>query len=179
MQYLQQNKVNYYSSSSNNSNIVFSNGIESLNVDQAYVVYSEHNKNNNNYNSTFYQGTYATQANRTSFTIYSSSISRYMNDVMFIIRPSFTCSDITIITGNITFKVSYTNTDDITTAKEYKLPLKKQFMNTYNLYDILQVNDTIKSFTISATSDINLTLPQPKIMVDDHNNFANVTVLYL
>ena len=61
MQYLQQNKVNYYSS--NNSNIVFSNGIESLNVDQAYVVYSEQNENNNNYNSTFYQGTYATQAN--------------------------------------------------------------------------------------------------------------------
>lgn len=178
MQYLQQNKVNYYNYSSN-SNIIFSNGVESLNADQAYIIFSEHNENNNNYNSTFYQCTYATQANRTSFTIYSSSILRYMNDVMFVIRPSFTCSDITIITGNITFKVSYTNTDDITTAKEYKLPLKKQFMNTYNLYDILQVNDTIKSFTISATSDINLTLPQPNIMVDDHNNFANVTVLYL
>ena len=124
MQYLQQNKVNYYNYSSNNSNIIFNNGVESLNADQAYIIFSEHNKNNNNYNSTFYQGTYATQANRTSFTIYSSNILRYVNDVMFVIRPSFTCSDVITIAGNITFKVSYTNADDITTVKSINFHLK-------------------------------------------------------
>ena len=106
-----------------------------------------------------------------------------MNDVMFVIRPSFTCSDITIITGNITFKVSYTNADDITTAKEYKLPLKKQFMNTYNLYDILQVNDTIKSFTISATSTKELSyLPVQRIKFNDVTeplSIATCKVIYM
>ena len=176
MQYLQQNKVNYYNS---DSNIIFSNGVESLNSDQAYIVYSDYN-NNSNYNSSFDQGTYNTQKNTTSFTIYSANTPRYTNKIMFIIRPSFTCSDITTITGNITFRVSYTTTDTADTiAKEYIFPLKKQFMNTYNLYDILQVNDTVNSFTISATSDINLTLLQPKTIVDDNNRFANVSVVYL
>ena len=173
MQYLQHNKVNYLS---NNKDIVFGSSISSLNSTQAYIIYTDVNTFQD---SSFYQNTYATQQGN-SFVIYSDSASKYVNNIIFIIRPSFTCSDImSIANDNITFIVSYTLNDNSTVTKEYVYPLDKQYINTYNLYDCININNTIKSFTISATSDIDLTLLPPKIITSDKNNVVTVTVVYM
>ena len=172
MQYISQNKVNYFDSS---TSIVFGSSVSSLNSTQDYICYSD----NSFYNPSFYQGVLTTQTGKL-FDIYSVNNTRYVNDVIFNVRPSFTCSDITLISDNhITFTVTYTLANNDSITKEYTYPLKKQFMNTYNLYDILQVNNTIKSFTISATSDIDLTLLAPIIMSEDRNSIVNMAVIFM
>lgn len=182
MQYILQNKVNYYTS---NKNIVFDNNIEY--IDQAYIIYTNDGTNSNNsfIKSSFYQNIYKTQTG-TSFVIYSDTVSKYVNNIIFVVKPTFTCSDITLISdkqinhiNRVTFTVSYTLANNTTVTKEYTFPLDQQFMNTYNLYDCINIKNTIKSFTISATSDSDLTLLAPKIIVADGGQATNVTVIYL
>lgn len=178
MQYILQNKVNYYTS---NKNIVFDKSTNSVfgnieYIDQAYIIYTD---NDDCTKSSFYQNIYKTQTGQ-SFVIYSDTVSKYVNNIMFVVKPTFTCSDICCIDcKNIVFTVSYTLANNNTITKEYTFPLDQQFMNTYNLYDCINIKNTIKLFTISATSDIDLTLLAPKIIVADGGQATNVTVIYL
>ena len=178
MQYLQQNKVNYLSSSATAISFA-NNGIIANNTTGALEYF-----NNSIYHKhvAFLRFNVPTQENTTSFNIATVSGSTYLANVLiYNFKPSFTCNNIISMTSNdsVTYTVNVTMKDNTTITKEYTFLLKKQFMNTPILTDVLNVQNSITKITISATSDINLTLPQPKIMVDDHNNFANVTVLYL
>lgn len=67
-----------------------------------------------------------------------------------------TSNDSVIYTVNVTMK------DNTTITKEYTFLLKKQFMNTPILTDVLNVQNSITKITITATSTIPLTLLQSK-----------------
>ena len=75
--------------------------------------------------------------------------SRPCNKLMYLLSMSFTTSDFTAIkdTDTITFTFKVNNSTYTSTKKVEKL-----FMNTYNFFEVIDINGTISSFTVSATS---------------------------
>lgn len=161
MQYLQQNKVNYLSSSATAISFA-NNGIIANNTTGALEYF-----NNNIYHKhvAFLRFNVPTQENTTSFNIATVSGSTYLANVLiYNFKPSFTCSNIISMTSNdsVTYTVNVTMKDNTTITKEYTFLLKKQFMNTPILTDVLNVQNSITKITITVTSTLPLTLLQSK-----------------
>ena len=160
MQYLQQNKVNYLSSSATAISFA-NNGIVANSTTGALEYF---NKNVYTNHVAFLRFNVPTQENTTTFDIATVSRTYSANILIYNFKPSFTCSNFIDMTSNdsVTYTVNITMKDNTSITKEYTFLLKKQFMNTLILTDVLNIQNTITNITITATSTIPLTLLQSK-----------------
>lgn len=160
MNYLQHNKVNYTTVSSNDNIIGYSN--DDIYINSSNYILSVNNNTidnivHDNNKATIY---YTTVTTNTKILQYTNT--RFCNTLMYNIILSFTSSDFTAITSNdtsndtidtITFDIAIN--DNVYT---YTYTVQPLFMNMYDLFNTIPVNDTIKSFTITASSTTPLTV---------------------
>lgn len=156
MQYLLQNKVNYLTSSSKaisfaNNGVTTSNSAGALQYLNGNVYYNH---------ALFQRVNMYTQQNRTAFNIAAVNGTYFANVVIINFKPSFTCSNIIAMTNtdSVTYTVDITKKDSTHVTKEYTFPLKKQFMNTLILTDVLTLQSEITRINITAKSTLPLTL---------------------
>ena len=155
MQYIQQNKVNYLSDS---NALTYVDTLTNQTHD--FIVYS----GDKLYNYVYGWNDTKT-ATGTSFTILNRAIDHTANDIVYSLRPSFTCSDFINITSNdsITFRIT-TDTESHT----YTYPLNQQYMNAPQLIGVVHKS---KKLVVTATSTIRLTMVQvPKLGGNYVNN---------
>lgn len=178
MQYLVQNKVNYYLPYSKDNIITWN--LTSNTVKSFLFPFLYYDNNVISHGSGRPLIKYERQENVKIFNIYNydepnsdstviisksdSALITSKTDSELIIPNlflSFTCSDIMAINNSdsITITVEF-KTDVDTVTKKYTYPIKQQFMNTYQIFDYFFVN-SLKNIKISATSTIPLTLLPP------------------
>ena len=158
MQYLLHNKVNY---SSNTSTVIsFANDI----ITSSNASTIKYSGENVSYNNKLFRPNIGTQNNRTSFDIYTINGTYYANVIIINLKPSFTCSNIIAMTNNdsVTYTLDITKSDNTHVTKVYSFILKKQFMNTPILTDVISLQSEFTKVKISATSTLPLTLLQSK-----------------
>lgn len=153
MNYLQHNKVNYTTVSSNDNIIGYSN--DDIYINSSNYILSVNNNTidnivHDNNKATIY---YTTVTTNTKILQYTNT--RFCNTLMYNIILSFTSSDFTAITSDATITFDIAINDKVYT---YTYPVQPLFMNMYDLFNTIPVNDTIKSFTITATSTTPLTV---------------------
>ena len=170
MQYIQSNKFKY----GNTSNIVCfnSNGVPYITNNGDYVIYS----NNNLTWPAAVNTLISVQNSKTQFTIFNSTEYQTCCNVLISAKPSFTCSDITQITdtSSITFAI---NIDNEITSWSHKVDC--EWINTYNVFKIIHTNKPVKSVSVTATSNIELSLIVPATITDDYNVMINCVVCYI
>jgi len=156
MNYLQDNKVKYTADVSSEDNIVgYINNNIYINSSN-YILSVTDNTINDivhyNNKATLY---YTTVTTDTKIAECNTLNTRFCNALMYNIVLSFTSSDFTAITSNdtITFDIAINNK-----VYTYTYPVQPLFMNMYDLFDTTPVNDTINTFTITATSTTPLML---------------------
>lgn len=156
LQYVYNNTVNYTTVCSSDVIIGYSN-------DNIYVNSSNYilSVNDNTINGIVHYNNIAT-LNYTTVTSTSTTVlqcntlnTRFCNTIIYNIILSFTSSDITSIASDdtITFTVNINNN-----KYTYVYPVQPLYMNMYELFDTVHVNDTITTFSVTATSTTPLTL---------------------
>lgn len=151
MQYLLQNKVNYLN---NSQSIVYVNTI--TNQSEDFIIYT-----NNDIHSFEFHWFNPNEQTGTTFDIVNAVYTYICNNIIYSIRPAFTCSNFIDITSNdsVTIRLDLINSDEVVFTKEYTCLLKKQPLNTLNCIDVINhINKEITTVKITATSTIPLTL---------------------
>lgn len=116
--------------------------------------------------------------NTTQFTLVDTLIESDWSMLLCNFGLTFTCSNFNNISNDsIVFTISV---DDSSVTKEF--PLERQFVNTFQVYDYLKVNQG-SHFTISATSTKELSyLPVQRIKFNDATeplSIATCKVIYM
>lgn len=189
MQYLLQNKVNYLS----NTKVIYTNDV-SVNSTSNFILYNSDVNTIQRFNYNYDQ-----QANRTSFNVFSvkgasqseagSCFTRAykVNNIIYIIRVPFTCSNYFAIkdedTLTLTIDVDGTSASTSSyatrksTSKQYTYPLRKQYVNAINFINIEHICKEITSINITATSTVELTLLKLKGL--DYNAVTACSIIFV
>jgi len=159
MQYLLQNKVNYLN---NPQSIVYVNTI--TNQSEDFIIYT-----NDNLHPFKFHWFNPNEQTNTTFNIANSVFTYTCNNIIYSIRPSFTCSDFLAITSNdsVTITLSADNS-----VKEYTYPLKKQFMCCAPI--IVGVIHNSSKLVVTAKSTIQLTLLKVPKLTGNYVNSCDV-----
>lgn len=160
MNYLQHNKVNYNVNLSSPNNVFyddhnfFTDIIEIAkytNTNTSTIKNIEYSSDNITVynNATIDTSAYTKVLECTSFN-------EPMNSLLYNISITLSSSDFTAIPDDA--KVSFTISVNDTTIKQATFDVQPYAINTYNFFDIIKVNNSITSFTISASSTTPLTV---------------------
>lgn len=164
MQYLLQNKVNYLS----NTKVIYTNDV-SVNSTSNFILYNSDVNTIQRFNYNYDQ-----QANRTSFNVFSVKGSYKVNNIIYIIRVPFTCSNYFAIKDEDTLTL---NIDVDGTSKQYIYQLQKQYVNAINFINIEHICKEITSINITATSTVELTLLKLKGL--DNNAVTACSIIFV
>lgn len=173
MQYLLQNKVNYLS----NTKVIYTNDV-SVNSTSNFILYNSDVNTIQRFNYNYDQ-----QANRTSFNVFSVKGSYKVNNIIYMIRLPFTCSNYFAIkdedTLTLTIDVDGTSSYATrrSTSKQYTYPLRKQYVNAINFINIEHICKEITSINITATSTVELTLLKLKGL--DNNAVTACSIIFV
>ena len=159
MQYLLQNKVNYLN---NSQSIVYVNTI--TNQSEDFIIYT-----NNDIHSFEFHWFNPNEQTGTTFDIVNAVYTYICNNIIYSIRPAFTCSNFIDITSNDTVTITL-STDNI--VKEYTFPLKKQFMCCAPI--LVDVVHNSSKLVAVATSTIPLTRLKVPKLTGNYVNFCDV-----
>ena len=165
MQYLLQNKVNYLS----NTKVIYTNDV-SVNSTSNFILYNSDVNTIQRFNYNYVQ-----QANRTSFNVFSVKGSYKVNNIIYMIRLPFTCSNYFAIKDEDT--LTLTIDVDGTSSKQYTYPLRKQYVNAINFINIEHICKEITSINITATSTVELTLLKLKGL--DYNAVTACSIIFV
>ena len=164
MQYLLQNKVNYLS----NTKVIYTDDV-SVNSTSNFILYNSDVNTIQRFNYNYVQ-----QANRTSFNVLSVKGSYKVNNIIYIIRVPFTCSNYFAIKDEDTLTI---NIDVDGTSKQYIYQLQKQYVNAINFINIEHICKEITSINITATSTVELTLLKLKGL--DNNSVTACSIIFV
>lgn len=164
MQYLLQNKVNYLS----NTKVIYTDDV-SINSTSNFILYNSDVNTIQRFNYNYVQ-----QANRTSFNVFSVKGSYKVNNIIYIIRVPFTCSNYFAIKDEDTLTI---NIDVDGTSKQYIYQLQKQYVNAINFINIEHICKEITSINITATSTVELTLLKLKGL--DNNSVTACSIIFV
>ena len=164
MQYLLQNKVNYLS----NTKVIYTDDV-SVNSTSNFILYNSAVNTLPRFNYNYVQ-----QANRTSFNVFSVKGSYKVNNIIYIIRVPFTCSNYFAIKDEDTLTL---NIDVDGTSKQYIYQLQKQYVNAINFINIEHICKEITSINITATSTVELTLLKLKGL--DNNAVTACSIIFV
>ena len=182
MQYLLQNKVNYLS----NTKVIYTNDV-SVNSTSNFILYNSDVNTIQRFNYNYDQ-----QANRTSFNVFSVKGSYKVNNIIYIIRIPFTCSNYFAIKDEdtLTLNIDVDGTSSYatrrstssyatrrSTSKQYTYPLRKQYVNAINFINIEHICKEITSINITATSTVELTLLKLKGL--DNNAVTACSIIFV
>ena len=173
MQYLLQNKVNYLS----NTKVIYTNDV-SVNSTSNFILYNSDVNTIQRFNYNYDQ-----QANRTSFDVFSVKGSYKVNNIIYIIRVPFTCSNYFAIKDEdtLTLNIDVDGTSSYatrrSTSKQYTYPLRKQYINAINFINIEHICKEITSINITATSTVELTLLKLKGL--DNNAVTACSIIFV
>lgn len=173
MQYLLQNKVNYLS----NTKVIYTNDI-SVNSTSNFILYNSDVNTIQRFNYNYDQ-----QANRTSFNVFSVKGSYKVNNIIYMIRLPFTCSNYFAIKDEdtLTLNIDVDGTSNYatrkSTSKQYTYPLRKQYVNAINFINIEHICKEITSINITATSTVELTLLKLKGL--DNNSVTACSIIFV
>lgn len=171
MQYLLQNKVNYL----RNTKVIYTNDV-SVNSTSNFILYNSDVNTIQRFNYNYDQ-----QANRTSFNVFSVKGSYKVNNIIYIIRIPFTCSNYFAIkdedTLTLNIDVDGTSSSRRSTSKQYTYPLRKQYVNAINFINIEHICEEITSINITATSTVELTLLKLKGL--DNNSVTACSIIFV
>lgn len=166
MQYLLQNKVNYLS----NTKVIYTNDV-SVNSTSNFILYNSDVNTIQRFNYNYVQ-----QANRTSFNVFSVKGSYKVNNIIYMIRLPFTCSNYFAIKDEDTLTLNI-DVDGASTSKQYTYPLLKQYVNAINFINIEHICKEITSINITATSTVELTLLKLKGL--DNNAVTACSIIFV
>ena len=164
MQYLLQNKVNYLS----NTKVIYTDNV-SVNSTSNFILYNSDVNTIQRFNYNYDQ-----QANRTSFNVFSVKGPYKVNNIIYIIRVPFTCSNYFAIKDEDTLTLNI-NVDS--TSKQYIYQLQKQYVNAINFINIEHICKEITSINITATSTVELTLLKLKAL--DNNAVTACSIIFV
>ena len=164
MQYLLQNKVNYLS----NTKVIYTNDV-SVNSTSNFILYNSDVNTIQRFNYNYDQ-----QANRTSFNILTVKGPYKVNNIIYMIRLPFTCSNYFAIKDEDTLTLTI---DVDGTSKQYIYPLRKQYVNAINFINIEHICKEITSINITATSTVELTLLKLKYL--DNNAVTACSIIFV
>ena len=173
MQYLLQNKINYLS----NTKVIYTNDV-SVNSTSNFILYNSDVNTIQRFNYNYDQ-----QANRTSFDVFSVKGSYKVNNIIYIIRVPFTCSNYFAIKDEdtLTLNIDVDGTSSYatrrSTSKQYTYPLRKQYINAINFINIEHICKEITSINITATSTVELTLLKLKGL--DNNAVTACSIIFV
>ena len=173
MQYLLQNKVNYLS----NTKVIYTDDV-SINSTSNFILYNSDVNTIQRFNYNYVQ-----QANRTSFNVFSVKGSYKVNNIIYIIRVPFTCSNYFAIKDEdtLTLNIDVDGTSSYatrrSTSKQYTYPLRKQYVNAINFINIEHICKEITSINITATSTVELTLLKLKGL--DNNSVTACSIIFV
>lgn len=173
MQYLLQNKVNYLS----NTKVIYTNDV-SVNSTSNFILYNSDVNTIQRFNYNYIQ-----QANKTSFNVCSVKGPYKVNNIIYIIRIPFTCSNYFAIKDEdtLTLNIDVDGTSSYatrkSTSKQYTYPLRKQYVNAINFINIEHICKEITSINITATSTVELTLLKLKGL--DNNAVTACSIIFV
>lgn len=119
-----------------------------------------------NYNIfVYYSETVGQQEHTTTFNMFNRTLSSNVHTILYSVRLTFSCSNITDLTSNdsITFTVN---------DQRYEYPLNQVYMNFINLRGIT----TGSVINITAKSSKELTLMKSKAFTNNPENNLNILV---
>lgn len=179
MQYLLQNKVNYLS----NTKVIYTADTADTNNPAVinklnFILYNSDVNTIQRFNYNYDQ-----QANRTSFNVFSVKGSYKVNNIIYMIRLPFTCSNYFAIKDEdtLTLNIDVDGTSSVatrkSTSKQYTYPLRKQYVNAINFINIEHICKEITSINITATSTVELTLLKLKGL--DNNAVTACSIIFV